>query len=170
MRRIDATRLSYKYRVRLLTEDDMSEIYELCRSNPQYYRSHSLKLSRELVAEDMTILPPDKTAEDKYFLGWFDDDRTLAAVIDLIDGYASGDIAYIGFFMVAAERSGRGEGTEIMTELCGKLAQTGFSSVRLAYGKHNPQAEHFWKKNGFEAIKETDHEKYGSVIVAERKL
>ena len=30
----------------------------------------------------------------------------------------------------------------------------GFRTIRLAWVKGNPQAEHFWIKNGFESLKE----------------
>ncbi len=61
-------------------------------------------------------------------------------------------------------------GTKIITELCEKLKQSGYSYVKLGWVKGNPQAEHFWKKNGFiETDAENKTEDY-TVTVAQRKL
>lgn len=170
MKRINITELSSVYRVRFLSENDIEEILRLSLSNPQYYRYHSVDLSREQIAEDMTILPEGKTDRDKYYVGYYDEHKKLIAVLDLIDGYPAADAAYIGLFMVDAAASGKGVGTAVIGELCDRLSRIGFGSVRLAYGKQNPQSSHFWQKNGFVPVKEADHEKYGHLIVAERSL
>ena len=60
--------------------------------------------------EDMTALPPEKCAEDKHYLGFFDGE-TLIAVLDLIERYPKNDTAYIGFFMTKKERQGYGLGS-----------------------------------------------------------
>lgn len=170
MRRINITNFSSIYRVRFLGANDIEEIERLCLSNPQYYRYHSIELNRELILEDMTILPDGKTAEDKYFVGYYDEHRTLIAVLDLIDGYPAADTVYIGLFMVDAKVSKKGVGTAVICELCDSLAQIGFHSVRLAYGSQNPQSTRFWQKNGFAPVKQANHKKYGRLIVAERIL
>ena len=170
MKRIDPSALSSAYRVRRLSQEDIPTIHTLCASNPQYYEAHRVTLNDALIREDMTILPPGKKAEDKYYVGFFDDGGALIAVMDLIDGYPTPDIAYIGFFSVDAASSGRGIGSLIIGELCGYLHHAGFTAIRLAYGKDNPQATRFWRRNRFVPVKETVHEKYGGVIVAQRDL
>lgn len=170
MRRINVTKLSSVYRIRLLTEKDIPDIFRLSASNPQYYRSHSIELNSAQIREDMTILPEGKTPEDKYYAGYFTDRQKLIAVLDLIDGYPEKDTAYIGLFMVAKSESGKGVGTSIIGELCDILSQAGYRAVRLAYGKSNPQSGHFWQKNRFLPVKEADHDKFGRLIVAERTL
>ena len=123
-----------------------------------------------MIYEDLTLLPSDKTGDDKYFVGFFDKSRRMIAVLDLIDGYPIEDTAYIGFFMVDAKESGKGIGSNLINEICENLLVLGFNSVRLSYGKSNPQASHFWQKNHFTALKEANHDKYGSLIVAKRIL
>ena len=41
--------------------------------------------------------------------------------------------------------------------------------IDISMFKDNPQANHFWKKNGFIVIKEVDREGW-AVLVAEKKL
>ena len=71
------------------------------------------------------------------------------AVMDLIDDYPEPDMAFIGFFMMNAALQGKQIGTAIIRDVCEYLKQTGITVVRLAYAEDNPQAGHFWNKNGF---------------------
>ncbi len=51
--------------------------------------------------------------------------------------------------MMSQERQGKGEGTNIITEVCGYLKEIGFLKVKLGYVKGNSQSETFWRKNHF---------------------
>ena len=79
------------------------------------------------------------------------------------------DIAFIGFFMCDIKVQKKGIGSSIIDELCAYLKRIDIHSIRLAFVKNNPQASHFWKKNGFEKIKETEQDGI-SLVIAERKL
>ena len=59
-------------------------------------------------------------------------------------------------------------GTAIVNEIFDYLQSIGNRAVRLAIDKGNPQSSHFWKKNGFEVISETDVNGW-TKLVAERK-
>ena len=64
-------------------------------------------------------------------------------------------MAYIGLFMMEASVQQAGIGTRIVEDLCRHLAEEGIRTVRLCWVKGNPQAEHFWRKNQFAPIRET---------------
>ena len=53
----------------------------------------------ECLANDLVECPPGKELSDKYFLGFWDKER-LVSILDLINGYPTAEIAYIGLFMV----------------------------------------------------------------------
>ena len=168
-RAIDVSLISNKYRVRLLSREDVPEVVALCSKNEQYYRYCPPFVSEQSIIEDMNALPPRKEAGDKYYIGYYDGDK-LTAVMDLIVGFPNSSTAFIGFFMVAAEDSGRGIGTGIIDELCAFLKENGFEFIRLGRAKGNPQPERFWHKNGFvETGVSYDTEDY-TVIVMEREL
>ena len=93
----------------------------------------------------------------------------MVAILDLIDGYPEPDIGYFGFFMMNAALQGKQIGSAIIQGVCAFLKRIGKTAVRLAIAKDNPQANHFWKKNGFVVIKEADKEGW-TVLVAEKKL
>ena len=54
-------------------------------------------------------------------------------------------------------------------ELLEELKTAGFSRVRLAYQKANPQSTRFWTKNGFQPVEEKPHP-YGTMLAAVRNL
>lgn len=168
MKRLEAKRFSKKYHVREMTEKDIGELYAFCRTNPFFYEMGGQEVTKADIQRDMTLLPPGKDRDSKYYVGFFEGTH-LTAVLDLIDGFPDSGTAYIGFFMVDGANSCRGIGTYIIEELCIALKHAGFRAVRLGYDKENPQAEHFWIKNSFGKINEADHP-YGKMIVAERSL
>lgn len=138
------------YTVRPLTEKDLPAMLALCRGNPLYYRHMGFAPSLENLARDLTALPPGKTPADKAFVGLYEPQTgRLAALLDLIAGYPAPDAVYIGWFILDPSRQGRGEGTALVGRLLAGLAGMGFCSAHLGVMKSNPQALHFWQKNGF---------------------
>ena len=148
MKEIDIKKLSKRYTVRKLNLDDVQMIYAFCKRNTQYYEYCGKEPSIELIEKDIEITPPGIPIEQKYYIGFFDNDK-LVAVMDLVDGYPTCDYVYIGFFMMSRAEQGKGTGTEIVNESFHFIRNQGYRFVRLAYAKGNPQSEAFWKKNGF---------------------
>ncbi len=165
---IDITKLSSRYSVRSLEASDICDIVELCRQNTVFYQYTEARPTAENILHDMKAVPPGIDRSAKYYFGFFDD-RELAAVMDLVDGYPDADTAYIGFFMMDLEYQGRQAGTAIIGEVLEYLKSIGKKAVRLAIDKGNPQSTHFWKKNGFEIISEANVNGW-TKLVAEKSL
>ena len=161
--------LTTGYVLRPVTEADLPALLALCRSNPQYYRHCPPPPSLEGLARDLAALPPGKTAEDKYYLGYFDDARLIAA-LDLITGYPSPDTAFIGFFMLDASAQGCWLGSRLVSELFDGLAAQGFREVRLGWAKTNPQARAFWLKQGMVPTGQSYAADGYTVVIASRSL
>lgn len=170
MKRLDPAIFSDEYAVRELTSADVPAVLRLMQGNTLYFRycGGDAVPSEASILRDMSIVPGNKTLEDKYYVGFFRDE-TLAAIMDLIDGYPENDIAFVGFFMMNASLQGTGEGTKIISRLCTKLKALGIGRIRLGIDKGNPQSTHFWKKNGFRVIREVPQER-GTILLAERIL
>ena len=141
-------KLSKNYIVKLLYNKDVAAVYNLCSKNTLYYDFCPPFVTPESIEADMVALPPGKTANDKYYLGYYDKAK-LIAVMDLILGYPDEDTAYIGFFMTDVSMQGKGVGSAIINELSRFMCSQGYSKIQLGWVKGNPQAEHFWHKNGF---------------------
>lgn len=157
------------YPARRLSARDADAILKLYEGNPQYFAAMHSPATRESVLDDLTALPPGKTAEDKFFLGFYDGD-TLIAVMDWIDGYPDGRTAFIGLFMVDEAYQGRGVGSAIVRDCLEGFARLGFERARLGFVETNPQSEAFWKKNGFVPTGERSERWAYAVVVAQRAL
>lgn len=53
----------------------------------------------------MEALPPNKSYDDKYYIGFFEND-SLVASMDLVLGYPTEEITFIGFFMTNVQIKG----------------------------------------------------------------
>ena len=143
--------LSVQYNVRRLNDLDADNLLDFCKENDLYYHYCGAEASKEQILNDLHITPPGVNVSDKYYVGFFQNEK-LAAVMDLIDGYPEPGTCYIGFFMMNASLQGRNIGTGIVQDVFACLKQLGKTAVRLGIAEDNPQANHFWKKNGFVVI------------------
>lgn len=166
---MDINLISTKYTVRILTEHDIDSVYSLCKENILYYKHCPPFVTKQSIKKDMYSLPPNKTMADKYYIGFFENEKIIS-VMDLIDACPTNDIAFIGFFMTDISLQNNGVGSAIISELCSYLSALNYSSVRLNWIKSNPQADHFWLKNNFIPIKELPSDSYGKIILAQKTL
>ena len=166
---MDIKSFSKEYIVKRLGEGDIGDIFTLCSANKMYYEYCPPMVTEESIIRDMKALPPHKTLEDKYYIGYYIG-KKLVAVLDLIEGYPKDKTIFIGFFMVDCLLQKKGLGTAIISELCSALKREGMHGIQLAWVKGNPQAEYFWKKNNFIIVKEAVGSIADSVLLAERIL
>lgn len=157
--------ISAQYQVRPITEADLPELLALAQGNPTYYEHMRTQPTIKNLREDLTALPPGTTLEDKYFLGFYQDNR-LCAALDLIVRYPNPETAFIGWFILRKDLQGRGAGTAIVNELLVFLKERGFPFIRLAYVKGNEESRAFWTKNRFTPTGvETDGGAYTMVVM-----
>lgn len=148
--------LSKKYQVRALDIKDVDIIYEMSCKNEIYYKYHSPFVTKESIVEDMKALPPNKSYDDKYYVGFFEGD-SLVANMDLILGYPTDETAFIGLFMTNVLYQNKGVGSDIIKDVCNYLKQLGYRKARIGVDKGNPQSNSFWEKNGFYIISEKEY-------------
>ena len=148
--------LSKKYDVRTLNIKDVDTIYDMSCKNEIYYKYHPPFVTKESIAEDMKALPPNKNYNDKYYIGFFDGD-SLVANMDLILGYPTDEIAFIGLFMTNIHYQNKGIGSNIIGDVCNYLKQSGYKKIHIGVDKGNPQSNSFWQKNGFYIISEKEY-------------
>ncbi|MCH5323656.1 MAG: GNAT family N-acetyltransferase [Eubacterium sp.] len=160
--------LSKRYDVTVLQKSDIPDVMSLCLGNPQYYRYCPPFVTEESIASDMKALPDGKTAEDKFYLGFWDG-KTLVAVLDLIIKYPNTKTAFIGFFMVNAQVQGKGIGSALVDDIEEYLKEA-FSYIRLGYVKGNKQSESFWVKNGFKPTGVTVKGEEYEMVVMEKEI
>lgn len=166
---LDISKRSGRYAIRRMTDADADDLFCFCKEHTAFYHYCNAEPSKERILDDLHTAPPGIGPQDKYYVGFFQDD-TLVAVLDLIDGYPRPDTAYIGFFMVNADLEGKGVGTGIIGDVCACLREAGKTAVRLAIAEDNPQANHFWKKNGFIVQSRVPMDGGWTALVAEKTL
>lgn len=140
--------LSNTYSVRTILDCHLKSVYILCKENVIYYEYCPPMVTIDSLKEEMTALPPGKSIEDKYFIGFWQGD-VLIAIMDLVDGYPDKHTAYIGLFMMHKHHQGKGLGSNIIQEVQKKLKLWGYKNIELAYALGNEQSKRFWEKNGF---------------------
>lgn len=156
------------YKVAEIRNEDIPAVLQVCRKNPRYYKYCPPAVSEESIREDMAALPPGKTCEDKFYIGFWEKDQ-LVAVMDVILQYPNKETAFIGFFMMNYELQGKGIGSQIITD-CLSALKTQYKYVRLGYMKGNRQSGNFWKKNGFIPTGIVAGTDSAEIIVLEKEL
>ena len=62
--------LSKKFRVRKLDLNDVDIVYDMSCENEIFYKYHPPFVTKESIIEDMEALPPNKSYDDKYYMGF----------------------------------------------------------------------------------------------------
>lgn len=166
---MDMQAISNQFQVRVLSEEDIPDILCLCKGNPQYYKYCPPLVNERSIYQDIRALPPGKTANDKYYLGFFTEDM-LVAVMDYIHKFPDPSSGFIGFFMTNVQIQGRGIGSQIIEEFCQMIAHEGIETLRLGWVKDNEQARQFWHKNYFTETGETSQKELNTIVIAERAI
>ena len=157
------------YNIKCFVRDDVPDLYQFCKENITYYQYLHLEPTPESLIHELTKLPPKKSLDDKYFVGFYQK-GVLVAILDLIKGYPNEKTAFVGWFMVKKSLQNMGIGKKIFEQLLELLKAEGFEQVRLGCVKENKEGEYFWRRNGFKptgAKYETDGY---TVILKERKI
>ncbi|MBU3810609.1 MAG: GNAT family N-acetyltransferase [Candidatus Niameybacter stercoravium] len=134
-----------------------------------YYEYFKMEPNSEKIKENLTGLPPNTTMEDKYFTGFYERDK-LVAILDLITGYPTEDIAYICWFMMNKEFQYAGIGSAIITEIILQLKEKHVRSVQLEYIKGNQQSQKFGVKNKFIPTGSEVEEDNYTIITMQREI
>ena len=165
---IDIGRISSKYEAKVLNEDNTDEILGIFKGNPQFFKYSDAHPTKEQVYHDMHLLPSGMDVSDKYYFGLYNG-PDLVAIMDIIDGFPTENIAYLGFFMMNQKYQGQHVGSAIINEAARYLKGIGKNIIRLVIDKSNPQSTHFWSRNGFVVFREA--ERNGHILMeADRVL
>ena len=167
---LDTDALSTDYDVRRITEGDITAVYDLCRANRRYYRYMKTEPTKRNLTEVISEMPEGTDAAQKNFLGFYDADGKLVAILDLITAYPQAGSAFIGWFMVEAELQGQGIGSQIFADIRASLEAQGYTELALGVIKENEPAIEFWEKQGFVLSGKEEKKERFTVVTMNRKL
>ena len=163
---LNISQLSTKYNIKKMGEEDVSGILHLENGNPLYFAYCPPKPCRETVLNDLKALPEGKSHEDKFYIGFFEND-SLIAIMDFILSFPKEDTIFIGLFMMDSKESGKGKGSAIITEVLTAWKSEGYKKIRLAYMKGNMQSRSFWRKCGFTETGVEKENEHGIAVIME---
>ena len=148
---LDIEALSTVYDVREVHDSAVTDVHLLARSNHRFWR----EVGERPTMAAMTAIVKDvpEGAEEKHFLGFYDEDDELVAVMDLICGYPDKTGALIRWFTVAADRHRQGIGSQLFADVRASLAAQGIEHLTLQVPEQEG-ALAFWAEQGFAATGE----------------
>ena len=150
---IDIEALSTTFDVREVHDSAVTDVQLLARSNHRYWRELGARPTTAAVTSIIKDVPEGAT--EKHFLGFYDENEGLVAVMDLIVGYPDATGALIRWFTVAADRHRQGIGSQLFADVRASLAAQGVTHLTLQVPEQEgPLA--FWTEQGFEATGERD--------------
>lgn len=150
---------------------DVAAVQRVLQGAPGYHlliegKPPSVTAAADLFAE----LPPCKAQADKQILGFFVGSE-LAGCADLVRGYPSRDVAYLGLLILADHFRGQGHGTAALAHVTQVAHSWGCRHLRLAVIATNEHGHHFWMRQGFvELYRKQMPACTGEAIVMQRAL
>ena len=125
-------------------------------------------------ARTFSELPPGMDRSAKTVLGVYAE-GVLVGVIDLVDGFPTGNTAMLGLLLIAGTHRRRGLGARSVGAVRELVATWGTCDrIRLAVVRDNVAGLAFWSAMGFSATGETQPWRQGSVeseiVVMESRL
>ena len=166
--KIDIKAFSSEYDVRRITENDITDVYRLCKANKHFYRYLGHIATKESLTEVISNVDSAKDS-GKLFIGFYDDDK-LIAIADLIIGYPEDNSAFIGWYVVDALMQRQGIGSQIFADIRANLKTIGIDHVELGCVKENETAVNFWKGLGFTSANDEKQVGKHTVVTYERKI
>jgi RimJ/RimL family protein N-acetyltransferase len=158
------------YRFARLTIDHAPELQNLYEGCTDYHMAHEGTPTRPNAgAEELRSLPPGRSAEDKFPFGIYSPDAELVGYLELFRNYPAKGEWWIGLLMVEPNARRRGLGSEIFRSGSDWAAENGAKAIQLAVLEHDPAAQRFWARQGFEFVRrrpyESDAEKKAHTVV-----
>jgi ribosomal protein S18 acetylase RimI-like enzyme len=143
--------------------EDLAEVQRLIESDPGYTERITGYPPGQADAESLLMGRPEGLSEDaKVVLGVWEGDQ-LVALVDLLRGYPTGHIGFIGLLEVHGDHQGRGVGAaayRLVEDYVG-TAWPEVRTLRLAVVDTNAEvAAGFWQRRGFELTGEEKPYKY----------
>lgn len=156
------------FHVEKLDENNLNDIFCICQNNVYYYKCLKETPTIFSVKTILEEVPPNKNFNDKFVLGFFENNK-LVAILDLVKDYPKSNNIFIGLFIIDVYYQNKGIGSKVIKRLINILKTIGVSECYLGVVDSNEKAYIFWKKQGFEETgKIYNHEKYNVIMMMKK--
>jgi GNAT superfamily N-acetyltransferase len=149
----------------------MLELQNVLSAAPEYSLIVEGKLpSSTAAAELFAELPPGKSYVDKFVFGFLDA-KGMVGCAEVIRGYPTEKVAYIGLLLFAESEQGKSFGPYALDMIEPIASAWGCTALRIAAIETNTRALAFWHREGFSELYRKPSSRYtGQAIVMERAL
>jgi ribosomal protein S18 acetylase RimI-like enzyme len=111
--------------------------------------------------EDFLFVPDGKSPEDKFVYGIFDPQNALVGLLDTLRGYPDEGTWWIGLLLLVPQVRSQGMGQKVVEALAGYAQTSGAQALMLGVVEDNERAYQFWRKLGFELVRQTEPQQFG---------
>ena len=146
---LDIQTLSSAFAVRPIESENLPEVFALARSNRVYFRYLHERPTKANLTALITRLPEGAQPTERHFVGLYDEDGYLVAVLNLVCGWPDERTAFVGWFMVAADMQRQGVGSQLAADLRAALAAQGYERIELQLPERDADGIAFWLSQGF---------------------
>lgn len=138
------------YLIRKLSIDDEQKIQKLCERSLDYFELVEGTHPDEYEARNILCdLPPNKSLEDKFVFGAFDNSGRLITVVDLIKDYKAIGEWIIGLMLIDPRERGFGLGRKVYDIIKEWISSSGGNMLRIGVVEDNINGYNFWLTLGF---------------------
>lgn len=137
------------FSAKLLSKDDLLMVQKFFENNSDFFVMTDGKTPTPNKAEEtFNLLPDRKTADDKFWIGLFDNDN-LAAFVDMVQNYKTENQWTIGLYLVDKNYRRQGLATKLLNNLENMLLSLRVESLRIVVQEQNVCGLAFWQKMNF---------------------
>ena len=162
--------LSSAYEARTLESENLPEVFALARSNRMYFRYLHERPTKANLTALITRLPEGAEPRERHFVGLYDEDGYLVAVLSLALGWPHEKSAFVGWLMVAADMQRQGVGSQLVADLRAALAAAGYTHLELQLPEQDSDGIAFWEAQGFALTGERTEGTRGMLVTLARNL
>lgn len=143
-----------KYHSRLIDSHDLSKLQKMLEKCNDYF---NLVYKRDSNISDSTgifnEIPDNKSIEDKFLIGIFNDNKDIIGVIDIIKDYPELNTWYLGLMLIDPDYRNSSLGRSVFDDTEEWSIDLGAKKIRLGVVEQNNKGLNFWTKVGFKSIK-----------------
>lgn len=144
---VEAIVIDEDSRLRAWRPGDDELLYEIAKSQPDYYRLSQAEASLAGIVRDWTGRPPRISADKKAYLVL--ETHRPVGLMDLILGYPQPDVLWIGLLLIHKQMEGKGLAKRACLAISRWAKEEGFRALGLAIISENKKARGFWQSLGF---------------------
>ena len=137
------------YQLCPITLDNYQDVMPIYHSNQAFFMAvDGTPGTLEGCRSNIAAVPPNFPLSQKQYFGLWQNSHPIA-MVDILQGYPSANVLYIGLLLVHGDYHGQGIGQSIVENLLAFAKDNGITEAQLGVIKSNYQAIAFWEKCGF---------------------